>query len=65
MKKFTFKGVLDGFRSSVSTSGGPGGNPGNKSYEQDINEILKPEHFNVTKVNTSLTPLDFYSIWRI
>lgn len=48
MKKFTFKGVLDGFRSSV-TQGGP--NPPPK-VEQEITENLKPENFTVTKVRT-------------
>jgi len=46
MKKFTFKGVLDGFRSSVSQSGP---NTSSKSYEQEITENLRPEHFIVTK----------------
>ncbi|XP_037918908.1 syntaxin-binding protein 5 isoform X6 [Hermetia illucens] len=41
MKKFTFKGVLDGFRSTVQQ----------QSYkpEQEIQETLKPEHFIVKK----------------
>ncbi|XP_048511692.1 syntaxin-binding protein 5 isoform X2 [Athalia rosae] len=40
MKKFTFKGVLDGFRSSVSQQVKP---------EQEIVETLRPDHFNVKK----------------
>nr|XP_024214849.1 syntaxin-binding protein 5 isoform X5 [Halyomorpha halys] len=40
MKKFTFKGVLDGLRSSVSQQ------PRN---DQEIVETLKPEHFQVAK----------------
>lgn len=41
MKKFTFKGVLDGFRSSVSQQPRP---------DQEIVETLRPEHFQVAKV---------------
>ncbi|XP_045485462.1 syntaxin-binding protein 5 isoform X9 [Pieris rapae] len=41
MKKFTFKGVLDGFRSSVQAA--PRGN------DQEIQETLRPEHFHVKK----------------
>lgn len=46
MKKFTFKGVLDGFRSTVQQ----------QSYkpEQEIQETLKPEHFIVKKVSGCL-----------
>ncbi|XP_015510009.1 syntaxin-binding protein 5 isoform X5 [Neodiprion lecontei] len=40
MKKFTFKGVLDGFRSTVSQQVKP---------EQEIIETLRPDHFNVKK----------------
>ena len=40
MKKFTFKGVLDGFRSSVAQQIKP---------EQEIVENLRPEHFQVKK----------------
>lgn len=44
MKKFTFKGVLDGFRSSsVQTI--------QTRPEQEIQETLKPEHFFVKKVS--------------
>jgi hypothetical protein len=42
MKKFTFKGVLDGFRSSVAQQVKP---------EQEILETLRPEHFQVKKVS--------------
>lgn len=45
MKKFTFKGVLDNLRSSVSQQ------PRN---EQEIVEALKPDHFQVAKVKTSV-----------
>ncbi|XP_039287890.1 syntaxin-binding protein 5-like [Nilaparvata lugens] len=40
MKKFTFKGVLDGFRSSVSQQ---------TRNDQEIVETLRPEHFEVSK----------------
>ncbi|XP_044739568.1 syntaxin-binding protein 5 isoform X2 [Chrysoperla carnea] len=40
MKKFTFKGVLDGFRSSVQQSSRP---------DQEIHETLRSEHFDVKK----------------
>ncbi|XP_066589002.1 syntaxin-binding protein 5 isoform X2 [Prorops nasuta] len=40
MKKFTFKGVLDGFRSSVTQPVKP---------DQEIIENLRPEHFQVKK----------------
>ncbi|XP_011500953.1 PREDICTED: syntaxin-binding protein 5 [Ceratosolen solmsi marchali] len=40
MKKFTFKGVLDGFRSSVAQQVKP---------EQEIVETLRSEHFQVKK----------------
>lgn len=43
MKKFTFKGVLDGFRSSVQAA--PRGN------EQEIQETLRPDHFQIKKVS--------------
>ncbi|CAH0720274.1 unnamed protein product, partial [Brenthis ino] len=42
MKKFTFKGVLDGFRSSVQAA--PRGN------EQEIQETLRPDHFQIKKI---------------
>lgn len=42
MKKFTFKGVLDGFRSSVQQSSRP---------DQEIHETLRSEHFDVKKVS--------------
>lgn len=42
MKKFTFKGVLDGFRSSVQSQSKP---------EQEIQETLKPDHFALIKVS--------------
>ncbi|EGI68779.1 hypothetical protein G5I_02559 [Acromyrmex echinatior] len=40
MKKFTIKGVLDGFRSSVPQPTKP---------DQEIIENLRPEHFQVKK----------------
>ncbi|XP_023287629.1 syntaxin-binding protein 5 isoform X10 [Orussus abietinus] len=40
MKKFTFKGVLDGFRSSVAQQVKP---------EQEIVENLRPDHFQAKK----------------
>ncbi|XP_059614289.1 syntaxin-binding protein 5 isoform X5 [Phlebotomus argentipes] len=40
MKKFTFKGVLDGFRSTVQQQSKP---------EQEIQETLRPEHFQVKR----------------
>uniref|UniRef100_A0A336MDN6 CSON014556 protein n=1 Tax=Culicoides sonorensis TaxID=179676 RepID=A0A336MDN6_CULSO len=43
MKKFTFKGVLDGFRSSSVQL------PQQMRPEQDIQETLKAEHFCVKK----------------
>jgi hypothetical protein len=41
MKKFTFKGVLDGIRSSVAPQIKP---------DQDIVETLRPDYFQVAKV---------------
>lgn len=43
MKKFTFKGVLDGFRQQVQ--------PQMVKPEQEIQETLRPEHFQVRKVS--------------
>lgn len=43
MKKFTFKGVLDGFRSSVQAAP--------RGTEQEIQETLRPDHFQVKKVS--------------
>lgn len=45
MKKFTFKGVLDGFRSSVAQQVKP---------DQEIIENLRSEHFQVKKVSDDL-----------
>lgn len=42
MKKFTFKGVLDGFRSQVQQQA--------SRPEQEIQEVLKPDHFTLIKV---------------
>ncbi|XP_064292192.1 syntaxin-binding protein 5 isoform X9 [Plodia interpunctella] len=41
MKKFTFKGVLDGFRSSVQAAP--------RGIDQEIQETLRPDHFQVKK----------------
>lgn len=43
MKKFTFKGVLDGFRSSVQAAP--------RGHEQEIQETLRPDHFYIKKVS--------------
>jgi hypothetical protein len=45
MKKFTFKGVLDGFRSSV-------GNQPTKN-EPELIETLRPEQFHLARVSNS------------
>lgn len=42
MKKFTFKGVLDGFRTSVANQ--------QARTDQEIVETLRPDHFQVAKV---------------
>ncbi|XP_073834987.1 syntaxin-binding protein tomosyn isoform X7 [Musca autumnalis] len=41
MKKFTFRGVLDGFRNTVQ--------PQTARQEQEIHETLRPEHFAIKK----------------
>lgn len=43
MKKFTFKGVLDGFRSSVQQN--------QTKPDQEIQESLRPDHFQLKKVS--------------
>lgn len=43
MKKFTFKGVLDGFRSSVQAAP--------RGTEQEIQETLRSDHFQIKKVS--------------
>ncbi|KAL3276678.1 hypothetical protein HHI36_012048 [Cryptolaemus montrouzieri] len=40
MKKFTFKGVLDNFRTSVAQQSRP---------DQEIQETLRPENFQVKR----------------
>lgn len=59
MKKFTFKGVLDGIRASAKDrpEDGPGGGkmgPGGVGREPgttaDLVETLRPEHFKIIKV---------------
>ncbi|CAA9994294.1 unnamed protein product [Nesidiocoris tenuis] len=47
MKKFTFKGVLDGLRSSVSQQA---------RNDQEIVETLRPDNFQIAKEdsNTSI-----------
>lgn len=47
MKKFTFKGVLDGFRSSVQAAP--------RGVEQEIQETLRPDHFQIKKVSVYRT----------
>lgn len=49
MKKFTFKGVLDGFRSSTVNQPSSLG-PTRICTEQEIQETLRPEHFQLRKV---------------
>ncbi|XP_059224252.1 syntaxin-binding protein 5 isoform X6 [Stomoxys calcitrans] len=41
MKKFTFRGVLDGFRQTVQ--------PQTARQEQEIHETLRPDHFTIRK----------------
>jgi len=53
MKKFTFKGVLDGIRSSVAPQIKP---------DQDIVETLRPEYFQVAKVSLIYTAVAEWSI---
>lgn len=50
MKKFTFKGVLDGFRSSVNQQSAAGGGAAKICVEQEIQETLRSEHFQLKKV---------------
>lgn len=52
MKKFTFKGVLDGFRQQVQ--------PQMVKPEQEIPETLRPEHFQLKKVREIFIHLDKY-----
>ncbi|XP_053678816.1 syntaxin-binding protein 5 [Anopheles nili] len=50
MKKFTFKGVLDGFRSSVNQQAAAGaGGAAKICVEQEIQETLRSEHFQLKK----------------
>ncbi|XP_040172145.1 syntaxin-binding protein 5 isoform X2 [Anopheles arabiensis] len=49
MKKFTFKGVLDGFRSSVNQQSAAGGGAAKICVEQEIQETLRSEHFQLKK----------------
>lgn len=56
MKKFTFKGVLDGFRQTVQQQ---------SKVEQEIPETLRSEHFQLRKVRIlSLTFNSFPSFLR-
>lgn len=50
MKKFTFKGVLDGFRSSVANQ--------QTRVDQEIVETLRSDNFQVAKVNFPLKMAD-------
>lgn len=43
MKKFTFKGVLDGFRSTVQTTQQRG--------DREIDETIRPSDFSLKKVS--------------
>lgn len=45
MKKFTFKGVLDNFRTSVAQP---------SRADQEIQETLRPENFQVKRVSIKL-----------
>lgn len=47
MKKFTFKGVLDNFRTSVAQPTRP---------DQEIQETLRPENFQVKRVSNIKFP---------
>lgn len=51
MKKFTFKGVLDNFRTSVAQPSRP---------DQEIQETLRPENFQIKRV--SLIYSAFFSL---
>lgn len=58
MKKFTFRGVIDGFRSTVGNNTGPSGGGGAAGYstsalgkaEIGVEETINSEHFQVAKV---------------
>lgn len=52
MKKFTFKGVLDNFRTSVAQP---------TRSDQEIQETLRPENFQVKRVSHSLKALTAWS----
>lgn len=51
MKKFTFKGVLDGFRSSPQ--------PPVRGQDQEIQETLRSDHFLLKKVSERFSPARF------
>lgn len=51
MKKFTFKGVLDGFRSTVQPQTRP---------EQEIQETLRSDNFLLKKVSFPFNPAALY-----
>lgn len=55
MKKFTFKGVLDGFRQTVQQQA---------KVEQEIPETLRPEHFQLRKVRGTI-PSYFFVVGRV
>lgn len=57
MKKFTFKGVLDGFRQQVQ--------PQMVKPEQEIPETLRPEHFQLKKVSKSYMRYLSYIYYQI
>lgn len=55
MKKFTFKGVLDGFRQQVQ--------PQMVKPDQEIQETLRPENFQLRKVSTTNTLQSFFILY--
>jgi len=51
MKKFTLRGVLDGFRSTVGSSSSSGST--SKADASGIEETIWSEHFQVAKVGVA------------
>lgn len=54
MKKFTFKGVLDNFRTSVAQP---------SRADQEIQETLRPENFQVKRVWNFMSFSLFVALW--
>ena len=52
MKKFTLRGVLDGFRSTVGSSSSSGST--SKADAVGVEETIWSEHFQVAKVRVPL-----------